>query len=80
LRLIDQVFAYFAHNVGKFLHVVLDEVDLAHVVLLDAIEAVAVLVLNLVYSLVHHLDMPAVLVTSLARRQLRMINLLLQSR
>ena len=68
LGLIDLVFANFAHDVRKFLQIVLHEVDLAHVVLLHPVEAIPVLVFDLVYPLVDHLDVPAVLIACLAGR------------
>ena len=67
LGLIDLVLAHFTHYVSKLLQIVLHEVDLTNVVLLHPIEAIPVLIFDLVDALIDHIDMPTVLVACLAR-------------
>ena len=62
----------------KFLHIVLHEVYLGDVILLDTIESIAEFVSNLVHACVDHLDMAAILISSLAGGQLSMIDLRLE--
>ena len=67
LGLIDLVLAHFTHYVCKLLQIVLHEVDLTNVVLLHPIEAIPVLVFDLVDALIDHIDVSSVLVACLAR-------------
>lgn len=78
LTLIDHVLADLAHHVGEFLQVVLDEVDLTHVIFLDSVQPISILVLYLVHVLVDQLDVLFVLVLSLASCQLHVIHLRLE--
>ena len=67
LGLIDLVLAHFSHDMCELLQIVLHEVDLTNVVLLHPIEAISVLVFDLVDALIDHIDVPSVLVACLAR-------------
>lgn len=75
---ITDVFSDFAHDVGKFLHIVLHEADLGVVILLHSVKSVAILSSDLVYMIVDQFNVALVLGFRLARREFAMINLLLE--
>ena len=56
LALVADSFAHFAHDLCKLLHNVLHKIDLAVVILLNAIEAGAILSFDLVYAFIQLLD------------------------
>ena len=65
--LVADCLADFAHDRRELLEVVLEEVQLAVIVLLDTIESVAVLSADLIDVLVHEFYVSLVLVLGLAR-------------
>ena len=65
--LVTDCLTYLAHDRRELLEVVLEEVQLAVIVLLDTIESVAVLGADLIDVLVHEFDVSLVLVLGLAR-------------
>lgn len=80
LTLVNHVLAHLAHHVGKFLQVVLNEVDLTDVVLLNTVQTISILVLYLVHMLVDQSDVLFVLVLGLASCELHVVHLRLEGR
>ena len=70
LALVADGLTHFANDRRELLEVVLEEIKLRVIVLLDAIESIAVLGANLVNMLIHELDVGLVFVLGLARSQL----------